>query len=191
MGRRARKPSSPRAVASKSVWRENLESILWAAALALVIRTLIVAPFKIPSGSMRPTLIEGDRILVNKFLYRFREPRRGEIIVFRFPENPKRPFIKRLIAVGGDTIEIKEGHILVNGRMASGVEVAPTTHYYNQGPFGQEQTVTDVPPDMYFVLGDNSSSSHDSRFWGFVPKRLLIGRAMCIFWPPPRLRVLR
>ena len=181
-------PSSARA---KSAWQENLESILWAAALALVIRTLIVAPFKIPSGSMRPTLIEGDRILVNKFVYRFRQPRRGEIIVFRFPEDPKRPFIKRLIAVGGDTVEIREGHIFVNGRMASGEEVSPTTYYYNQGPFGQEQTVTDVPQDMYFVLGDNSSSSHDSRFWGFVPKRSLIGRAMSIFWPPTRLRVLR
>ncbi|MBI4322690.1 MAG: signal peptidase I [Candidatus Omnitrophica bacterium] len=176
---------------AKSAWRENLESILWAAALALVIRTLIVAPFKIPSGSMRPTLIEGDRILVNKFLYRFRQPRRGEIIVFRFPENPKRPFIKRLIAVGGDTVEIREGHVFVNGRIASGGEASPTTYYYNQGPFGQEHAVTDVPQGMYFVLGDNSSSSHDSRFWGFVPKRLLIGRAMCIFWPPTRLRALR
>ena len=190
---RTRRPSAaaPSCAQPKSVWRENLESILWAAALALTIRTLIVAPFKIPSGSMRPTLIEGDRILVNKFLYRFREPRRGEIIVFRFPENPKRPFIKRLIAVGGDTVEINEGHILVNGRTASEGEVGPTTYYYNQGPFGQEHTVTDVPKDMYFVLGDNSSSSHDSRFWGFVPKRLLIGRALCIFWPPTRLRALR
>ena len=191
MGRRARKPSEPHTVPPKSAWQENLESILWAAAVALVIRTLIVAPFKIPSGSMHPTLIEGDRILVNKFLYRFRQPRRGEIIVFRFPENPKRPFIKRLIAVGGDTVEIREGHIFVNSRMASGGEASPTTYYYNQGPFGQEHTATDVPQGMYFVLGDNSASSHDSRFWGFVPKRLLIGRAMCIFWPPTRLRALR
>jgi len=193
MPRRARRSAAatPSSAQAKSAWQENLESVLWAAALALVIRTLIVAPFKIPSGSMRPTLVEGDRILVNKFLYRFRQPRRGEIIVFRFPENPKRPFIKRLIAVGGDTVEIKEGHIFVNGRMASGGEASPTTYYYNQGPFGQEHTVTDVPEGAYFVLGDNSSSSHDSRFWGFVPKRLLIGRAMCIFWPPTRLRALR
>ena len=170
--------------------RENLESILWAAALALVIRTFIVAPFKIPSGSMRPTLIEGDRILVNKFLYRFREPRRGDIIVFRFPENPKRPFIKRLIAAGPEAVEIRQGQVLISGR-ASDSPILNGLHYHNQGPFGQEGTPTTVPAETYYVLGDNSSSSHDSRFWGFVPKRLLIGKAVCIFWPPKRLRALR
>lgn len=181
---RRRAPTKP-----TSAWRENLESILWAAALALAIRTFIVAPFKIPSGSMRPTLIEGDRILVNKFLYRFREPRRGEIIVFRFPENPRRPFIKRLIAVGGDSVEIRDGRVFVNGQPAQAP--IPTTYYHNQGQFGQARTATDVPEGMYYVLGDNSSSSHDSRFWGFVPRRLLIGKAMCIFWPPKRIHALR
>ena len=169
--------------------RENLESILWAVALAVVIRTFIVAPFKIPSGSMRPTLMEGDRILVSKFLYRFREPKRGEIIVFRYPENPKRPFIKRLVALGGEQVEIKDGHVLINNLPPS----EPTLqvfYYYNQGEFGQEGDVAQVPPDAYFVLGDNSSSSHDSRFWGFVPKPLVIGKALCIFWPPQRIRLL-
>lgn len=174
----------------QSSLRENLESILWAVALALVIRTFIVAPFKIPSGSMRPTLIEGDRILVNKFLYRFHEPRRGDIIVFRFPENPKRPFIKRLIAAGGDEVEIRQGRVLVNGRRPDAAVVQDFS-YHNQGQFGQEGTATTVPADMYYVLGDNSSSSHDSRFWGFVPKRFLIGKAVYIFWPPKRLRALR
>ena len=83
-----------------SAWRENLESLIWAAALALAIRTFIVAPFKIPSGSMRVTLLEGDRILVNKFIYHFRPPHRGDSIVFRFPTEPKRPFIKRLVGLG-------------------------------------------------------------------------------------------
>ena len=175
---------------AKSSVRENVESILWAVAIALVIRTFIVAPFKIPSGSMRPTLIEGDRILVNKFLYRFREPRRGEVIVFRFPENPKRPFIKRLIAIGGDRAEIRQGRVLIDEEPTTSPS-PPQIYYYNQGQFGQEHGVVDVPPDMYYVLGDNSSSSHDSRFWGFVPKRFLIGRAICIFWPPKRIRVLR
>ncbi|MBI3087655.1 MAG: signal peptidase I [Candidatus Omnitrophica bacterium] len=177
--------SSPR-----SSLRENLESILWAAALALLIRTFIVAPFKIPSGSMRPTLLEGDRILVNKFLYRFREPQHGEVIVFRFPENPKRPFIKRLIAVGGDRVEIRGGRVVINGRPAGSAVVQETT-YYNQGEFGQAQHAVEVPEGMYYVLGDNSSSSHDSRFWGFVPQRLLIGKAVCIFWPPKRIRALQ
>ena len=176
---------------SSSAWRENLESLVWAVALALAIRTFIMAPFKIPSGSMHPTLIEGDRILVNKFIYRFREPRRGEIVVFRYPEDPKRPFIKRLAALGGDTVEIRDGKVLVNGKPLDGAGIFSTNHYYNQGINGTEGKVITVPPGSYYVLGDNSASSHDSRFWGFVPKRLLIGQAMCIFWPLTRWRILR
>lgn len=179
-----------RPAAAKSSVRENLESVLWAAALALVIRTLIIAPFKIPSGSMRPTLIEGDRILVSKFLYRFQAPRRGDIIVFRFPENPKRPFIKRLVAMGQEQIEIRNGRLLVNSR-PSDAPILQQFYYHNQGEFGQLDTQVIVPEEMYYVLGDNSASSHDSRFWGFVPKRLLIGKAVCIFWPPRRIRILR
>jgi len=170
------------------VWRENVESLVWAIALALLIRTFIIAPFKIPSGSMRPTLIEGDRILVSKFLYRFRAPQRGEIIVFRYPSDTKRPFIKRLVAMGGDTVEIRDGAVLVNGEP---LEDLGAPYYYNRGDFGGLGQVIEVPPDQYYVLGDNSSASHDSRFWGFVPKRLLIGRALWIFWPLTRLRTLR
>jgi len=186
MARRTRLVTS----GTKSSTRETIESILWAVALAMAIRTFLVAPFKIPSGSMRPTLIEGDRILVNKFLYRFREPQRGDVVVFRFPENPKRPFIKRLIGMDGDHLEIREGRILINGEVLSG-GLPATSYYYNQGPFGQEENVVDVPPEAYFVLGDNSAASHDSRFWGFVPRRLVIGKAICIFWPPSRIRAIR
>ncbi len=171
-----------------SAWRENIESLVWAVALAIVIRTFVMAPYKIPSGSMRPTLIEGDRILVNKFIYRFRIPTRGDIVVFHYPDDTRRPFIKRLVALGGDTVEIRDGHILINGQPQDGV--FSTIHYYNQGPFGQPGTPITVPDGQYFVLGDNSGSSHDSRMWGFVPKKLMIGQAMCIFWPITRWRIL-
>ena len=174
----------------KSAWREHLESLIWAAAIALAIRTFIVAPFKIPSGSMRPTLIEGDRILVNKFIYRFRSPQRGDIIVFRFPTDPKRPFIKRLIAVGGDRVEIRDGHPLVNGEPLTESVVVRETTYYNQGTYGENGQSLEVPAGHYYVLGDNSASSHDSRFWGFVPQAMVIGQAMWIFWPFHRLRGL-
>ncbi len=173
-----------------SWWRENLESLLWAVALALVIRTFIIAPFKIPSGSMRQTLIEGDRILVNKFIYRFREPQRGDIIVFRYPEDPKRPFIKRLVGLGGDEVEIRDRRIWVNDEPLDGSGIFQSNQYYNQGKYGREGEGVEVPKDAYFVLGDNSASSHDSRFWGFVPRKLVIGRALCIFWPLKRWRVL-
>ena len=182
---------SPRQTRPVSAWRENLESLVWAVALALAIRTFIMAPFKIPSGSMHPTLLEGDRILVNKFIYHFRFPHRGDIMVFRYPEDPKRPFIKRLIAIGGDAVEIREGKILINGRPLDGVGVFRTNHYYNNGAYGQEHQVIQVPPGEFYVLGDNSASSHDSRFWGFVPRRFVIGQAMCIFWPITRWRILR
>ena len=183
--------TAPSAKPAKSSLRENVESLIWAIAVAMAIRTFIVAPFKIPSGSMRPTLIEGDRIFVNRFLYRFQEPTPGDVIVFRFPENPKRPFIKRLVAKGGDRVEIRDGRLLINGQPPVSEALREHTQYYNQGPYGQAHEETQVPEGMYFVLGDNSASSHDSRFWGFVPKKLLIGKAMCIFWPPMRIRVLR
>jgi signal peptidase I len=171
-------------------WRENLESLIWAVAIALVIRTWIIAPFKIPSGSMRTTLIEGDRILVNKFIYRFHEPRRGDIIVFRYPNDPKRPFIKRLAGLGGDAVEIRDGDVLIDGRKLDNGGLLSANHYVNDGAFGGINQVIHIPAGEFYVLGDNSSSSHDSRFWGFVPRRLVIGRAICIFWPLNRLRIL-
>ena len=183
--------SDAAAAGRRSALRENIESLLWAAALALVIRAFIMAPFKIPSGSMRPTLIEGDRILVNKFVSRLPPPLRGNIIVFRFPTDQKRPFIKRLIAVGGDHVEIRDGHPWVNGRALVLPDGMNGAVYYNQGTYGVEGEVIEVPAGHYFVLGDNSAASHDSRFWGFVPEPLLIGKAMVIFWPPGRIRVLR
>ncbi len=187
------RPSTPITPSSsesrKSAQRENIESIIWAVVIALVIRTFIIAPFKIPSGSMRMTLVEGDRILVSKFVYRFREPQRGEIVVFKFPGDPKRPFIKRLAAVGGDHVEIRDGQVLVNGKPEES-DVMQHTYYYNQGQYAQPGQSTDVPAKSFFMLGDNSGSSHDSRFWGFVPKKLIIGKAVCIFWPPNRIRLL-
>ena len=179
-------PAPRRAAFSPPGWladwlsRENLESIVWAVAVALVIRTFIIAPFKIPSGSMHPTLMEGDRILVSKFVYWLHPPAPGDIVVFRYPENPKRPFIKRLVASGGQEAEIKDGRVLVNGR-PSDSPVVRELYYYNAGSFGEAGRAVAVPPGHYFVLGDNSSSSHDSRFWGFVPRRLVIGKAVCIF----------
>lgn len=186
---RSSPPGEPRGLAA---WcsRENVESVVWAVAVALVIRTFVIAPFKIPSGSMRPTLVEGDRILVSKFTYRFQPPRPGDIIVFRYPDNPKRPFIKRLIAEGGDQVQIRDGRIVVNGQPSTAAAVQHG-YYYNAGTFGEAGEVIAVPEGQYYVLGDNSSSSHDSRFWGFVPRKLVIGKAVCIFWPPRRIRLLR
>ena len=157
---------------NKVAIREWVDSIIIAFVLAIVIRTFVVQAFKIPSGSMRMTLIEGDRILVNKFIYRFREPQRGDAVVFKYPENPKKDFIKRLIAFGGETVEIREGKILIDGKPINDPGSAISRlYYYNRGIFGQEKKPITVPENSYYVLGDNSQSSRDSRYWGFVPKK--------------------
>ena len=177
----------------KSIFnRENVEVVVTAVILALIIRTFVVQAFKIPTGSMRPTLIEGDRILVNKFIYRFKSPERGDIIVFKYPEDTKKDFIKRLIAVGGETVHIIDGNIWVNGVLVDEPEKISQIYYYNKPdtPYGAEDMTIRVPEDNFFVLGDNSASSRDSRYWGFVPKKYLVGKAFLLYWPLTRIRIL-
>ena len=188
-------------VKGKSATREWIESFVIAAILALFIRTFFIQAFKIPSGSMRETLIEGDRLMVNKLRYGpkipfsknrlpgLRQPKRGDIIVFIFPEDPKRDFIKRLIALPGETVEIRNGSIYINGQMVADPPIKDIM-YYNRGRYGEEGVKTQVPDGHVFVLGDNSGSSHDSRYWGFVPMENIIGRAEVLYWPLSRMRVL-
>lgn len=194
-------PDYHRRETKKSAWREWAESIVIAFLLAMVIREFFVQAFKIPSGSMIPTLVVGDRLMVNKLRYGpkirfthqrlpgFSKPRRGDVIVFTYPEDPKRDFIKRLIAFGGERVEIRDGDIYIDGKLWTDPRIAKI-YYYNRGRYGQEGEAVDVPEGSVYVLGDNSASSHDSRFWGFVPVENIIGRAELIYWPLPRLRVL-
>ena len=186
----------------KSVIRDWAESIVIALILAIIIRTFIIQAFKIPTGSMRMTLLEGDRILVSKLRYGpkvpftqwriwgFSEPQRGDVIVFIYPEDKKRDFIKRLVAKGGETVEIISGDIFIDGKR---IEESPikNIYYYNRGIYGKVEQKIVVPEDHYFVLGDNSSSSKDSRYWGFVHKDFIIGRAELIYWPLRRIRLIR
>ncbi|MCM8781640.1 MAG: signal peptidase I [Candidatus Omnitrophica bacterium] len=171
--------------------REWSESIIIAFILAMIIRTYVVQAFKIPSGSMKPTFLEGDRILVNKFIYRFKEPQRGDIVVFKYPEDKKKDFVKRLIARGGETLEIKDGNIYINDKLVENPYVMRGFYYYNRGDYGGLNQQIKVPPDSYYVLGDNSASSRDSRYWGFVPKKNLLGKAVLIYWPLHRIRVVK
>lgn len=183
----------------KSTLREYAESLLLAVLLAVVIRTFFFAPFRIPTGSMRPTLMEGDRILVNKIIYGVRvpfttwrlippvkEPRRGDLVVFRSPDG-QRDFIKRLVAVGGDEVEIRDLHLWINGRPVTDPPVFQERVYYNRGPYGELGKPVVIPRDHYFFLGDNSASSRDSRYFGPLPKWHLVGRAFLIVWPPKRI----
>lgn len=191
-----------RRIKIKSQTREWVESIAIAFILAMFIRTFFFQAFRIPSGSMRMTLLEEDRLLVNKLSYGamvpfthyrlpgFSHPHRGDIVVFKYPVDPKRDFIKRLIAVGGETVEIKSGDIYINDVLVED-PVIKNTYYYNRGLYGEVNKKVLVPVGYYFVLGDNSGSSADSRYWGFVPEDNLIGKAEFIYWPLNRIRFLK
>jgi signal peptidase I len=184
----------------KSPTREWFETILIATALALLIRSFIIEPFKTPSGSMEPTLKAGDKILVNKFTYGARvpftkiffpaitKPRIGDVMVFKYPVNPRRAFIKRVVGTEGDRVEIRGGNIFINGKILNTPPFSEF-YFYAGGPYGEDEII--VPEGHYYVLGDNSSSSRDSRFWGFVPEENRIGRAFLIWWPPHRVGVLK
>jgi len=180
----------------KSKLREWAESIVIALILALIIRSFIIQAFKIPSGSMVPTLLIGDHLLVCKFSYwikipiinktvvKFRDPKREDVIVFIYPVDPKKDFIKRVIGLPGDKIEIKDKKVYING------ELYPDPHAYHSDSriFPADVLPRDnfgpvvVPKNKYFVMGDNRDSSYDSRFWGFVDREDILGKALIIYW---------
>lgn len=161
---------------------EYSKAIIAALIVAFFVITFVMQGFYVQSGSMRPTLEVGDRILVNKFIYRFTDPERSQIIVFRYPVEPKRKFIKRVIGVGGDTIAIIGGQVFVND--------VPLEEDYTLSPGFSNYGPIVVPEDNYFVLGDNRNNSEDSRFWGFVPRENVLGQALLIFWPVSRAKLL-
>lgn len=183
-------------VKGKSKVREYTESIIWALVLAFIIRSYIVQAFKIPSGSMEDTLAIGDHLFVNKFIYgtripftdqrvlKFRDPRRGDILVFEFPEDRSKDFIKRLIGLPGDEILVRDKKVYVNGVVYQSPhevhkeatvlppEAAPRDYF---GPFK-------VPAHSYFMMGDNRDRSYDSRFWGVIKASDIKGMAFIKYW---------
>jgi signal peptidase I len=205
----------------KSFYKEWIEPFLIAAIVALFIRQFIVEAFKIPSGSMIPTLTIGDHLLVNKFIYgpripftdnrlfSWKEPKRGEIVVFKYPENEEKNFIKRVVGVPGDKIEIKNGKLFINDQMVpltdlgdyEGKDQSGGLPFYSKPKLLEEQLGTMrhrilylrdqsgsnfgpkiVPRESVFVMGDNRDNSQDSRVWGFVNYSKILGRALIIYW---------
>lgn len=165
----------------KSPLMEMIESILIAVLLALIIRTFIAQPFIIPSGSMEPTLQVGDRILVSKINYKFSEPQRGDIVVFKFPLDPSKDFVKRLIGKAGDKVEVRNGKLYLNGRKAP-------EEYLPEGlEMDRDFGPVEVPQGHYMMLGDNRNNSDDSRSWGPLPENLVVGKAVAVYWPSQRI----
>jgi len=180
----------------KSLLWEYTEAIVTALILALLIRSFIIQAFKIPSGSMIPTLLIGDHILVNKFIYGttipftdkkvliFRKPADGDIIVFKYPQNPEKDFIKRVMATEGDVIEERNKVIYRNGTALS----EPYVQHVDTKPVFSQMDPRDnfgpikVPKNKLFVMGDNRDQSYDSRYWGFVDLSEVRGEALIIYW---------
>jgi signal peptidase I len=186
----------------KSTVREYFESIVIAVILAFFIRTFVVQAFKIPTGSMEENLLIGDHLLVNKFLFaptaspleRAVLPigtiARGNVIVFKYPEEPERDFIKRVIGLPGETVELREKKVYIDGKPLD----EPYVHFLQPpGVGGEFHEVTSfdvrerygpvtVPPNHYFVMGDNRDNSQDSRYWGFLPRDYVKGKALVIYW---------
>ncbi len=180
----------------RSIIREYVEAALWALVITLVLRAFVIQAFRIPSESMKDTLLIGDFLFVNKFEYGpkipftrirlpgLREPRRGDVIVFQYPQDPSKDFIKRCVATGGETIEIVNKQVSVNGvplkepyaiHLDPSVKPAGYDYRDNYGPYT-------VPAGEMFMMGDNRDSSHDSRYWGPLDMDLVKGRAMFLYW---------
>jgi signal peptidase I len=181
---------------NKSVFREYFEAICVAIILALFIRTFVVQAFKIPSGSMLPTLLIGDHLLVNKFIYGIKvpftgkilipikNPKQGDVVVFRFPKDRSVDYIKRVIGTPGDTVEIKNKRVFVNGKAINDSHA----HFSSSAILSEKASPRDnfgpiiVPKGHIFVMGDNRDNSYDGRFWGFVDERDVLGKAFILYW---------
>lgn len=170
----------PKQNAGKSSLRETLETVLIALLLALVIRSFLVQQYVVDGQSMFPTLHHGDRLLVNKLIYRLTDPKPGEIVVLEDPANPRRQLIKRVIAVGGETIEVRNQVVFINGKALKEEFTNPVT------PRASDQRPLQVPEGYVFVMGDNRGESLDSRMLGPIQLQRLEGKALFLFWPAPR-----
>jgi signal peptidase I len=192
-------PATKPEKSQRTIFQEYSEALVVAIILAILIRAIFFQAFKIPSGSMEPTLLIGDHILVCKLVYGIRipftkarwpiihDPRRGDVIVFVYPQDRTKDFIKRVVGVAGDTVEIKNKKVFVNGKEVTDthahfrdprVQPADQGPRDNLGPF-------EVPKDHLFVMGDNRDFSHDSRWWGFVPVEDVKGEAFVIYYASP------
>jgi signal peptidase I len=191
---------SDRKLKKKSTFREYAEAAVIAILLALFIRTFVVQAFKIPTGSMEPTLLVGDHILVNKFIYGIKlpfvrktvvpigKPNRGDVIVFIYPVDKSKDFIKRVIGLPGERIEIKGQSVHIDGKRLDdpyGRYTSKPVGESGRSPAGGHFGPVIVPDNHLFVLGDNRDHSSDSRFWGFVPLKSVKGKAFIIYWSWP------
>jgi signal peptidase I len=170
---------------SRSRLRETIEVIAVSFLLAVLVRTYVVCGYKVPSGSMEDTLLVGDHFLACRFYYRITDPKPGDVIVFQYPLDTGRDFVKRVAAVGGQTIEIRDKQVLIDGVLAPhpGEAKHIDSRIYRRGISTRDNLgPLTVPPGYVFVLGDNRDNSQDSRYWGLLDRRLIKGKAFLLYW---------
>ena len=162
-------------------WRipESVWGLAAAGLLIVLMRLFVFRPFAISSGSMQPTLDRGDFVLVNEFIYRLHPPRRGDVILFRYPQHEDWDFVKRVIGLPGDVVAARDGRLRVNGTPVAEPHVIPASEGDAPSP---NLDALRIPPGQLFVLGDNRGASLDSRFWGTVDERNVIGKAFLVYW---------
>ncbi|MCR6546244.1 signal peptidase I [Dehalobacterium formicoaceticum] len=167
----------------KGSWGEIVEALSLAVILAILMRLFLWEPYFIPSSSMEPVLQPGDRILVNKWIYRFRDPKRGDIIIFRYPMDERIQYIKRIIALPGEVIQGRNGEILINGQVLEESYISEAGTAFDFGPITMDE-------GAYFVLGDHRDNSRDSRVFGIVTRDKILGKASITYWPFNRVTSL-
>jgi len=183
----------PEQASRQSLWAEGrllLRDLIFALMIAALVVVFVVQPVKVEGTSMLPRLHDGERIFVNKLIY-YDEYRwapkieRGDIVVFWYPDDPSKSYIKRVVGLPGDTVEMHEGVVRING---SDLDESYLDHKYNLSP--KNQAPVYVRPNYYFVMGDNRDNSYDSRSWGLVPKKYIYGKALFRYWPIPAISVI-
>jgi len=180
-------PSMPKKRSVVGALMHWLRDLLFSVVLAVIVILFLYQPVKVEGTSMMPTLDDQERIFINKFVYRFHFEKidRGDTVVFWFPGDPSKSYIKRVIGMPGDRVEVRDGSVLVNGQALE--EDYVPQEYRDQS----EMRLTTIGPDEYFVLGDHRSSSNDSRTWGMVPRRYIYGKAVFIYWPLEKMGLLK
>ena len=169
---------------------DTLQTFLMAAAVFLVIYIFLFRPFEVKGESMYPNFLDKEYVLTNLIGLRFGEPKLGEVIVFKAPPDPEKDFIKRVIGTPGDTVMVKDGHVYLNGNLLDESAYLKSDVKTYGGAFLKEDTSITVPPDNFFVMGDNRLYSSDSREWGFVNRNLIIGRSFLVYWPINDIKVV-
>ena len=165
-----------------------LETLILSVILFAAINA-VSARIRVDGSSMEPTLHSGEFVIVNKLSYKLGMPEIGDVVIFHYPRDPEQEYVKRVIGLPGDKVELKDGNIHINGKIVVDPKIA-SNYYYNQGKYGARGKKVIVPEGKYFFLGDNSISSKDGREWGFADAKDIIGKAVLTWWPPKRITML-